>query len=226
MPLKIKTVLITGASRGLGLAMVHQYWSDGWKVIACHRNRNNYVDKERLVNVPLDVRDSKQIENLSIQLENESIDVLINNAGINGPSDQEVDLFGSNEWKETFQVNTIGPYMMARAFLNQVERSQSKMIANISSIYGSIQLNNRGDYCFHRASKAALNAVTKCLAVDLQEKGISVLSLHPGSVRTDMNPEGKISPSESAQGIKKILDSVSLKDSGSFLNYKHESVPW
>lgn len=222
----MKTVLITGANRGIGLEMVHQYWSDGWRVIACCRTIKTQVDKDRLTHVKLDVTDVSQIKNLAIDLEKESIDVLINNAGISGPSNEEVDLFSSSDWVETFHVNTVAPYMIARALLKQIKRSHLKIIANISSAYGSIQLNSRGGYCVHRASKAALNAVTKCLAVDLQDGGVAVVSIHPGSVRTDMNPDGKISPAESVQGIKKVLDSVSLKDSGSFLNYKHESLPW
>lgn len=220
----MKTVLITGANRGIGSEMVHQYWADGWKVIACSRTVKKHLDKDRLVHIELDVTNLSQIKNLAAQLEKESIDILINNAGISGPANEE--LFSSSDWIGTFHVNTIGPYMIARALLDQIERSHLKIIANISSAYGSIQLNNRGDYCVHRASKAALNAVTKCLSLDLQSKGIAVVSIHPGSVRTDMNPDGKISPSESVQGIKKVLDSMSLKDSGSFLNYKHEILPW
>lgn len=222
----MKTVLITGANRGIGSEMAHQYWSDGWRVIACCRSVKTQVDKDRLTHLKLDVTDISQIKNLAIHLEKESIDVLINNAGISGPSSEKVDLFSSFDWMETFQINTIAPYMIARSLLEQIERSHLKIIANISSAYGSIQLNNRGDSYAYRASKAALNAVTKCLAVDLQDKGVSVFSIHPGSVRTDMNPGGQISPAESVQGIKKVLDSVSLKDSGSFLNYKHESLPW
>lgn len=220
----MKTVLITGANRGIGLELVQQYWADGWRVIACSRSIKNPLEKDRLTHIKLDVTDASQIKNLATLLDKESIDVLINNAGISGPSNEE--LLSSSEWMETFHVNTIGPYMLARALLDQIERSHLKIIANISSSYGSIQLNNRGDYSVHRASKAALNAVTKSLSLELQDKGITVVSIYPGSVRTDMNPDGKITPSESVQGIKKVLNSMSLKDSGSFLNYKHETLPW
>lgn len=222
----MKTVLITGANRGIGLEMVHQYGSDGWKVIACSRIINSHLDNEKLKHVKLDVTDTSEIKNLATQLEGESIDILINNAGISGPSNEELDLFNPSEWMETFHVNTVGPYMIAKALSRQIGKSRLKVIANISSIYGSIQLNHKSDYCVYRASKTALNAVTKCLAGDFQEKGIVVVSIHPGSVRTDMNPDGRISPSESVQGIKKVLDSVSLKDSGSFINYNQERLPW
>lgn len=218
--------MITGANRGIGLEMVHQYWSDGWRVIACCRTIGTQLDKDRLIHVKLDVTDASQIKKLAAQLEKESIDILINNAGISGPSNEELDLLNPSSWLKTLHVNTVGPYMIAEALSRQVAKSRLKVIANISSVYGSIQLNHKGDYCVYRASKAALNAVTKCLANDLQDKGVIVISIHPGSVRTDMNPDGKISPSESVQGIKKVLDSVSLKDSGSFLNYKHETLPW
>lgn len=222
----MKTVLITGANRGIGLELVHQYWSNGWRVIACCRTIQNQLNKDGLLFVKLDVTDTDQIKNLATELENESIDILINNAGIIGPSNDELKLFNSSGWIKTFQVNTIGPYMIVRTFLSQITKSHLKIVANISSAYGSIQLNNRGDYCVHRTSKAALNAVTKCLAVDLQPQGVTVVSIHPGSVKTDMNPEGKMNPSESVEGIRKVLDSVTLKDSGSFLNFKGESLPW
>ncbi len=222
----MKTVLITGANRGIGLEMVRQYWSDGWRVIACCRTIDAQLDKDRMIHVKLDVTDVAQIKKLAAQLEKESIDILINNAGIRGPSNEELDLLSPSPWLKTLHVNTVGPFMIARTLLTQIEKSHLKIIANISSAYGSIQLNNRRDCWVYRASKAALNAVTKCLAIDLQGKGIAVVSIHPGSVRTDMNPDGKITPSESVQGIKKVLHSVSLKDSGSFLNYKHELLPW
>lgn len=222
----MRTVLITGANRGIGLEMVHQYWSDGWKVIACCRTLKNQVSKDRLIHIQLDVTDALEIKNLAAQLEREFIDVLINNAGISGPSNEELDLFNSSDWLETFHVNAVGPYMMTGALSNQIERGHLKVVANISSAYGSIGLNNKDDYCVYRASKAALNAITKCLANSLQEKGIIVVSIHPGSVKTDTNPKGRISPSESVQGIKKVLGSLSLKDSGSFMNYNRKFLSW
>ena len=117
--------------------------------------------------------------------------------------------------------------MIAQALKNQVGRSRLKIIANLSSIYGSVALNaDSSNFCIYRASKAALNSVTKCLANAFRELGITVISIHPGSVRTDMNPDGRISPKESVNGIKKVLNSLHIKDSGSFVDYTHALLPW
>ncbi|MBS0624959.1 MAG: SDR family oxidoreductase [Verrucomicrobia bacterium] len=210
------SVLITGANRGIGLELTRQYTADGWKVIACSRTKLDGV-------IPLDIKDPLQIQQLATQLQNEPIDILINNAGICNRPNEELDLFDHAEWMDTFHTNTVGPYMLAKAL---AEKNHLKIIANISSVYGSIHLNNRGDHCIYRVSKAALNAVTKCLALDFAPKKIAVVSIHPGSVKTDMNPGGKISPSESAQGIREVLSSLTLKDSGSFMNYQREILPW
>ncbi len=94
----MKTVLITGANRGIGLEMVHQYGSDGWRVIACCRGIETQLDKDKLIPVKLDVTDALQIKNLAAQLEKESIDILINNAGISGPSNEELDLLSPSPW--------------------------------------------------------------------------------------------------------------------------------
>lgn len=224
----MKTVLITGANRGIGLELVRQYEADGWRVIACCRTLKNQVDREnRLIYIKLDVTDTGQIKNLVGKLKKEPIDILINNAGVSGPSNEEMDLFDPLAWLKTLHVNAVAPYTIAQALANQVESSHLKIIVNISSIYGSMGLNTHSsNYCIYRASKAALNAVTKCLANAFQERGITVISLHPGSVKTDMNPDGKISPCESVQGIRKVLHSLSLKDSGSFVNYSGEPLAW
>lgn len=216
----MKTVLITGASRGIGLELALQYFSEGWKVIACSRRPK---DIPGFISLKLDVTNEKDIQNLAKYLQNESIDLLINNAGISGPSNEEAN---REDWLETFKVNTIAPVQIAHALLPQLEKGELKIIANISSVYGSIELNNRNDYYIHRSSKAALNAVTKCLANELREKEIIAVAIHPGSVKTDMNPSGKFSPQESATGIRKVLSSLSLNDTGSFRDYQNRPLPW
>lgn len=119
----MKTVLITGASRGIGLEMVHQFLSDGWKVIACSRTFKNHSASGMLIQIGLDLTDASQIENLTALLEQESIDILINNAGLSGPANEEL---CPSSWLETFHVNTVGPYMLVKALLSQIERSSLK----------------------------------------------------------------------------------------------------
>lgn len=225
-----KTVLITGGSRGIGLEMARQYSALGWRVIACCRNPHNAKELIKIAPfalLELDVRRVEHIERVADLLKDESIDILINNAGINGPSNEEFNWKNSAPWLETLQVMTLAPYILAQALCPQVERSLCKLIVNISSIYGSIELNRgEGDYFIYRSSKAALNATMKCLANQWRDLGITVLTLHPGSVKTEMNPYGSIPVSKSVEGIRETLSRVTKKDTGSFMDYLGNPIPW
>ncbi|MBI5273369.1 MAG: SDR family oxidoreductase [Chlamydiia bacterium] len=225
-----KTVLITGGNRGIGLEMVRQYSALGYRVIACCRNPQSA--KELLQIAPyalleLDVMKLEHIERIADQLKHETIDILINNAGITGPPNEEFNWKNPAPWLEGLHVMTLAPYIMAQALQLQLEKSSSKLVVNISSVYGSIALNQgKGDYLIYRSSKAALNATTKCLANHWKEKGIVVLALHPGFVKTEMNPYGKISVSTSVKEIRKTLSLVTKKDTGTFIDYLGNPIPW
>ncbi|MGZ8184145.1 MAG: SDR family oxidoreductase, partial [Methylobacter sp.] len=184
------TVLITGASRGLGLEFCQQYAAEGWQVLACCRNPEKIV---KLAGIPhvqvfsLDVSDFAQIDKLATQLQDSDIDVLINNAGIYGDSSKCG--FGQMDyaaWMHSFTVNTQAPVKMAEAFLPQLKRGNKKLLVSISSQMGSIADNKSGGSLLYRTSKAALNAAMKSLAIDLENQRIGVLVLHPGWVKTDM----------------------------------------
>jgi len=225
------TVLITGASRGLGLEFCKQYAAEGWQVLACCRNPETTV---KLADIPrvrvfsLDVSDFAQIDKLATQLQDTAIDVLINNAGIYGDSSQRS--FGQLDyaaWMHTFTVNTQALVKMAEAFLPQLKRGNKKLLVSISSQMGSIADNTSGGSLLYRTSKAALNAAMKSLAIDLENQGIGVLVLHPGWVKTDMGgPNALIDAQESVVGMRQVFAQFTLAQSGSFLKYDGSTLPW
>jgi NAD(P)-dependent dehydrogenase (short-subunit alcohol dehydrogenase family) len=224
------TALVTGASRGLGLAFVRSFAGDGWQVHACCRSPEKSNELRGLggpVSIHrLDVTDGLRVASLAREMNDEAIDILVNNAGISD------DRRGFNEtdfddFVEVLKVNTLAPLRIAERFADHVARSERKLIVNISSIMGSIQDNASGGRYLYRASKAALNMITRSLSVDLRERGIVVVSFHPGWVRTDMGGEdAPISPEESVEGMREVMDRLTSEDSGRFLDYQGKELPW
>ncbi|MCH8035940.1 MAG: SDR family oxidoreductase [Proteobacteria bacterium] len=228
------TVLITGANRGIGLALARGYAAEGWRVHACCRHPDKARDLktlkegsgDRVAIHRLDVTDGLKVANLSRELAGEAIDVLINNAGVGGPRGG----FGETDfdrWQPVFAVNTFAPLRMAERFVEQVARGERKLIVNISSKMGSIGANVSGDSIIYRASKAALNQVSKCLSVALAPRGITVILFHPGWVSTDMGgSEAPVAPEDSAAGMRAVIAGVTAEDNGRFFNYDGEELPW
>jgi NAD(P)-dependent dehydrogenase (short-subunit alcohol dehydrogenase family) len=177
---------------------------------------------------PLDVAGLGEIDRLAGVLAGESIDLLINNAGVYPDADSKG--FGHinyEEWAQAFRVNTMAPLRMAEAFIAQVARSRLKIIANITSMMGSIDDNTSGGSYLYRSSKAALNMVTKSLSMDLQREGITAVVLHPGWVQTDMGgPNALIAAERSVSGMRKVIGMLSQADSGKFFNYDGKRIAW
>lgn len=232
----MKTTLITGANRGIGLEFSRQYAADGWNVLACSR----HPEKSDALNIlaaqypgqvkvlPLDVADHGQIEELSKALANTSIDLLINNAGIY--SDTDAKGFGHtdyDEWSKVFRINTMAPLKMAESFAAQLARSSLKTIVTISSLMGSVADNSSGGNYLYRSSKAAVNMVVKSLAIDLKTRGITAVAFHPGWVRTDMGgPNATNTTEQSVSGMRQVTARLTLSDSGKFLDYTGLEIPW
>jgi NAD(P)-dependent dehydrogenase (short-subunit alcohol dehydrogenase family) len=224
------TVLITGASRGLGLEFCKQYATEGWQVLACCRNPET---AGKLADIPqvrvfqLDVSNFAQIDNLAAQLQDTAIDVLINNAGIYGGPHHGFGQLDYAAWMQTLTVNTQAPVKMAEAFLPHLTRGDKKLLVSITSQMGSIADNSSGGSILYRTSKAALNAAMKSLAIDLVDQGIGVLVLHPGWVKTDMGgPNALIEATESVAGMRQVIAQFTLAQSGSFLKYDGSTLPW
>lgn len=222
------TILITGANRGIGLESARQYAADGWQVVGCCRDPRGATDLAAIDGVTvlaLDVTDGASIDALAAKMD-APVDVLMNNAGQTSRPRPDFGAMDYAQWADLFAVNTLAPYKMAEAFHDHVRRSDRKTILNVSSIMGSIA-DASGGHVAYRSTKAALNMVTKTLAADLGNDGITVLAVHPGWVRTDMGgPSAAISPEESAAGMKRVVEGARLTDSGGFVDWKGETIPW
>lgn len=230
----MKTLLITGANRGIGLEFSKQYAAEGWRVLACSRNPSDEIEKlaaryhELVKPHVLDVSEHGQIEQLGELLRDESIDLLINNAGIYPDSGSQG--FGHTDygkWAQAFTVNTMATLRMAETFFEQISRSKLKTIATVSSKMGSISENSGGSDYLYRSSKAAVNMVVKSLAIDLNPHRIIAVVLHPGWVKTDMGgPNALISVEESVSGMRRVISGLKMTDSGKFFAYDGRHVPW
>ena len=225
-------VLITGANRGLGLEFAKQYAADGWNVLACCRNPDGASALQALANahsniqiLDLDVADFNQIDALALQLNNKPIDVLINNAGVYPES-----TFGDtnyNEWAQAFKINAMATLKMAEAFVQHITKSQLKKIATLTSKMGSIDDNTSGESYIYRSSKTAVNMVMKNLSIDLKPYGISVVTLHPGWVQTDMGgPNGLINAQTSVAGLRSVIDHLNLESTGQFIAFDGKAIAW
>lgn len=223
-----KTVLITGANRGLGLEFARQYAKAGWSVIGTARTPDKATELKALgVRVmQLDVADAASVERLAADLENQPIDVLLNNAGManRGAEFETVD-FESVE--HVLAVNTVGPMRVTQALLTNLRLGSTKKIVSISSDLGSIEKNTGGGFIGYRESKAALNMFARSLAAELGDEGFTCIVMSPGWVRTDMGgPEAPLSPAESINGMRAVIDGLGSDDNGTFKKYDGTTVPW
>lgn len=228
------TALITGANRGIGLEFVRQLAGDGWRVHAGCRQPDKArklkaveADAGGEVNLfRLDVTDGLQVARVARELADEPVDLLLNNAALAGPRRGFGDI-AYDDWLQVFNVNTLAPMRMVETFAGHVAKSERKVLANVSSRMGSITQTDHGGAYTYRSSKAALNMVTKVLSVDLRERGVCVVSLHPGWVKTDMGgANAMITPEESVTGLRKVIDGLTPEDTGSFYSYDGSTIPW
>ncbi len=229
------TVLITGANRGLGLEFCRQYAADGCTVLACCRKPEQAVTLAKLVEqyptiqiFALDVADFKQIDALSLKLSGYAIDVLINNAGVYG--DVNTGDFGHLDyqaWNQSMLINCLAPVKMAESFLPHIKESEKKLIANISSLMGSMTDNSSGGSLLYRSSKAAMNAAMKSLSINLKNQSIGILIFHPGWVKTDMGgPNALMEVEPSISGMRNVIKNFNLNQSGCFVKYDGTIMPW
>ncbi|WP_394209040.1 SDR family oxidoreductase [Enterovibrio calviensis] len=228
----MNTVLVTGATRGIGLELVKQFLESGNQVFATYRGNtppdalNALLSTNQLSLRPLQVTDEKSIAELVSILDGIAIDILINNAGSSGPDNQSYHDMDAKGWAEAFRVNTIAPLMVTSALIPNLAISDSPRVITISSQMGSLHRESVGMYAY-RSSKAAVNKVMQVLALELKEKGIIVCPVHPGWVRTDMGGEdAEISAKESAQGIVALTSQLTLADTGKFLTWEGKEHAW
>ncbi|MEO1044385.1 MAG: SDR family oxidoreductase [Pseudomonadota bacterium] len=218
------TVLITGANRGIGLELAKQYAAAGHEVIATARNVDaaNELRATGAQLEQLDVSESTGYADFVTRIGGKPIDIFINNAGIGGAEGDDPE-----GWLNTFMVNTVAPSMLAQALKANVAASDQKKLIAISSTLGSIAMNDSGGMLRYRSSKAALNAAWQSLAIDMRDDGITVATLHPGWVQTDMGgPNASITTQESASGLIQVIDVLTFDETGAFKDYTGKTLPW
>jgi NAD(P)-dependent dehydrogenase (short-subunit alcohol dehydrogenase family) len=217
------SILITGASRGIGLELCRQFRDRGDDVIAVCRDPSPALEELGAEIIEhIDVARDDDVEQLRYALKGRKIDVLINNAGMLRGDD--IDTVDYDDMIEQFRVNTLGPLRVTRALLDNLE--QGSKVGIVSSRVGSVGDNGSGNNYGYRVSKAAVNMVGKNLSHDLKPRGIAVALLHPGLVATDMTGGRGIPPEKAAAGLIQRMDELNLDTTGHFWHAEGEELPW
>lgn len=229
-----QTWMITGANRGIGLALTMELLRRGDHVVAAARDPWGGALAEvasgqagTLTPLELDVTSDRSVAAAKQALDGRPIDVLVNNAGVYGPRDRQSAFdMDFNAWREVFEVNVYAPLRVAQAFLPNVEAGTGRKIVTISSRMGSIGSNPSGAIAY-RSSKAAVNMVMVGFGNAVRGSEVAVLLFHPGWVRTDMGGGGAdIPPAESAAGLIATIDASGMRETNSFRNWKGDEIPW
>ncbi len=220
----MKTAVITGANRGIGLALCKEYLAQGWQVFGVCRTASEELSATRVkVIAGVDVADADAVKQLPTLLAGCKIDLLINNAGIF--KHESLESINYADVAQQFLVNAVAPVRISEALLGLF--SASAKIAFITSRMGSIADNTSGGYYGYRMSKAALNAAAMSLSHDLKSRGIAVAILHPGYVQTAMvNFGGDITAEESARRLSLRISELNMATTGGFWHSNGERLPW
>lgn len=229
----MKTILITGANRGIGLELTRRYLDNGDSVIACCRAPKKASDLQELKQAgatievhALEVTDSGTIAALKDAIGTRPIDILINNAGVIGPNRQSVMDMDFDGFLEALNINTLAPLRMLQAFLPNLKAATQPKAITISSRMGSFTSIGT-DRVAYRTSKSAVNRLMFAAAGDLKPDGIVVAVMHPGWVRTDMGgPSATLSPTESAAGLARVIEKLNLSDSGGYFDCDGSKIGW
>jgi len=236
----MSTVLVTGASRGLGLEFARQYAADGWEVLATARDPKKSRELQELARKyprvqphPLNVVDEKSVQGLADELDGRPIDVLILNAGIYPREGQKIGEIDFDGWRSAFETNVLGPVRLAEALLANMAAGNRKQIAALSSSMASLRAVQGGSVAQagtsyqYRSSKTALNMAMSILAKELEPRGISVVLLDPGWVKTDMGgAHAQLTPEQSIGGMRQVLAGNPKEIAGKFLGHDGKERAW
>jgi NAD(P)-dependent dehydrogenase (short-subunit alcohol dehydrogenase family) len=229
-------ILITGSNRGIGLELVRQYAGDGWRVFATCRHPAEaaelraLAERQSAISIHrLDITRADDLRAIARELDGVALRVLFNNAGIyleEGYDRPQLGAIRYADWLHTLEVNSLGAVRLTEALLGNLAQASKPLVAAMTSHMGSIGDINIPGSLYYRSSKAALNATMRGLAAELAPRGIGVLLLHPGGVRTRMGPRHGISPEQSVAGLRRLIDAFEMADSGRFLRYDGTEMPW
>ncbi len=228
------TVLTTGANRGIGLELLKQYAQEGWHTIGTCRSLASADDARALAEgedsvslYELEVSDSAAVTALAEKLQGVAIDVLILNAGMMGVRSNKLGELDAEEFSRVLDVNAVAQAMCLQAFAPHVAASEKRVIVGMGSYLGSMGCNSDGGNYSYRASKAALHAIMVSASHDLRERGVTSIVMHPGWVQTDMGgPNATVDAPTAVRGIRKVIDGLTLSDSGRLLTYDGGELPW
>ncbi|WP_324731934.1 SDR family oxidoreductase [Pseudomonas paeninsulae] len=224
-----RTALIIGASRGLGLGLVKQLQADGWKVIATVRDRQRAEALQALSGVrieTLDIDDGAALETLAGRLQGVVFDLLLINAGILGPAHQSAGAATAAELGQLFMTNAVAPIRLAERLIEQIHPA-SGVLAFMSSVLGSVANPEGAELALYKASKAALNSLTNSLVCSLAEPRPTVLSLHPGWVKTEMGGAGaSLEIATSCRGLVTQIERHAGRGGHHFVDYLGQTIPW
>jgi NAD(P)-dependent dehydrogenase (short-subunit alcohol dehydrogenase family) len=228
-----QTVCITGAGRGLGLGYTEYYLEAGWQVLALARKAKEKDSLKKLVQkyggrlelFDADVTQYEALQPLKDRWEKESLDLLINNAGV--LLDRQADFANVplDMLRQSFEVNAIAPMALTQMALPALQRAPKPVVVMMSSQMASIADNGSGGYYAYRSSKAALNMITRSLANDCP--WLIAVAMHPGWVQTEMGgAQAPTSVEESISGLTRVIAGLRAEDSGQFRNFKGQTLPW
>ena len=245
----MKTVLVTGTNKGLGLEFVRQYLEQGNRVIATCRNTQKAPQLMSLVNhyrgrlevFYMDLADFDSIKNLGHLLSKIEIDLFINNAATNAGyiTNPDQNVFGKLNpkiWTDVFSANCVAPLMLAEVLYPNILMGREKKMIFLTAKTASISDNSSGGFYINRSARTALNQSVKSLSIDLKGDKISVGVISPGWVATDSGgvgmaneskrPRAMIDPTESVSGMIEVIEQLSLEKTGTFVDYNGKSIPW
>ncbi len=240
----MRRILITGANRGIGLELAREYVQQKDTLIfatcrhpesaeALQSLAKQQPDQVKILALDVTSRAAIEAAIQSIAAQVDGLDLLYNNAGIypDGvfPEASHSSTFGSLDAEamlEVFRVNTVSPVIVTQAVADLLRKGQAARVINVSSDAGSLAMTHGGNYSYP-ASKAALNMMTRCLAGDFRSDGVIVVSLHPGWIRTDMGGErAPLALDEAVPSILRVIDGLTLAESGEFFNWDGKKVAW
>ena len=238
-------VIITGANRGIGLELSKTYMENGSTVYGCCRKPEEAKHFVEIANnssgegnlIKMDVTNLNDIINASKLLENIPIDILINNAGAmfdnygtaayENVDDPDPKNYDYQLWEETLRINLLAPTMILGEFVQQLGLSKKPKVIMMSSGLASIKNTWQAGRYAYRTSKVGLNMMVRSLGEWLEKKGIIIIAASPGWTITDMGgPNAPNTVQNSVSGMIEVIESLSLKDTGKFLNYDGKEIPW